>query len=177
MHDESVAVEMPLKAAEPSGPVRETTETRQHFVLARLGSSLCALPLGAVIETLRPVPLLAVQGMPPFVLGLGVLRGQAVPVIDARILLGLDASTPPLRLVSVRVGHRQVALAVGEVLGVRELADVAASELPPLLAHAEAQPLQGLHVLGGELLHVLACARLLSADAWRLIDQGGGGQT
>ena len=54
----------------------------EQSVLVQAGLHLCALPLGAVIETLRPLPLRPLAGAPAGVLGVAVVRGSPVPVID-----------------------------------------------------------------------------------------------
>src|SRR5262245_46180333 len=93
---------------------------RERSLVCRVAGRLCALPLGSVIETMRPLPLRRVAGAPAFLLGIGIVRGEPVPVIDAARLLA-DIAAPPTRYVSVRVGERRAVLAVEEVLGVRAI--------------------------------------------------------
>lgn len=86
-----------------------------------------------VIEILRPLPLESLGELPPFVLGLIRLRGQAVPVVDLRLLLGDQPAEGPAILVSLRLLKRRIALAVDQVLGLVDVPLAAQTGLPPLL--------------------------------------------
>jgi purine-binding chemotaxis protein CheW len=86
----------------------------------RAGSFYCALPLGEVIETMRPLAARPLAGTPPYVLGLTILRGAPAPVLDmTRLLTG--AETPVERYVAVRAGRGPIVCATGPVLGVRDV--------------------------------------------------------
>jgi purine-binding chemotaxis protein CheW len=138
----------------------ETLALGSYFLL-RSASRICALPLGSVVEVLRPLPLRPVQGAPPYVAGLAVLRGTAIPVVDLERLLEGTKSAVPGRFVSLRVGDRKLALAVGGVLGVRALAESVFQGLPPLLQHSESPVIESLGALDSELLVLLSAGRLL----------------
>jgi purine-binding chemotaxis protein CheW len=129
-------------------------------LVLRVGSRLAALPLRDVAETMRPLPLQPVAGAPASVMGLAVIRGSAVPVLDVRLLLGLPAA-PPGRFVTTRVGERCVALAVDAVLGTREVPAGALEGLPPLLGEAHSDLVAAIGALDGELLLVLQAGRRL----------------
>lgn len=64
-----------------------------------------------------------VPGAPPALRGLLDLRGEVVPVLDARAALGGSpgAPRPDEHLLLVEAAGRRVALAVDRVMGVREL--------------------------------------------------------
>jgi purine-binding chemotaxis protein CheW len=127
------------------------------------GDHTCALPVHDVVETLRPLPVQAVVGMPAFVLGLSMVRGMPVPVVDlAALLEGRSARPGARRWLSVRVEARHVALAVDDVVGVRTLDDAAVRALPPLLRHAGDEGVVALGILDAQLLVLLGAARLLS---------------
>jgi len=143
-----------------------------HLALVcRVQQRLCALPLAHVIETMRPLPTTTVAGAPPFVCGLAVIRGAAVPVLDAARLL-CDADDEPGRFVMLALGasgtpgSRHVALAVGSVLGVRAIPPASLQALPPLLQDAGADAVASIGLLDAELLLVLQASRLLSDEAW-----------
>jgi purine-binding chemotaxis protein CheW len=145
----------------------------------RVPGLLCALPIEHVVETLRPLPVETIAGMPPFVLGLSIIRGTATPVVDAATLLDGRRAWKVGRLVLVRVDvvregplrgpvdSRRVALAVEAVLGVRELAAGAISGLPPLLGGGGPHGVDALAALDRELLVVLAAGRFVPDDVWR----------
>jgi purine-binding chemotaxis protein CheW len=128
-------------------------------IVARVAARLCALPLGQVVETMRLLPVEPVADAPPGVIGLSIIRGVAVPVVDLAVLLG--GSEPPTRVILLRVGERLVALAVAELVGVRRLdADLLAAT-PPLLQLARAELIESIGVLDAQLVLVLRAARLL----------------
>jgi purine-binding chemotaxis protein CheW len=129
-------------------------------LLCRVDERLCALPLASVVETTRPLPIEPVTGAPAFVLGLSIVRGTAVPVVDAERLLGGQRSTPS-RFVMLRVGKRFVALAVDGVVGVRQLGAASLQELPPLLRNADAAVVSNIGTLDSELLVVLQAIRIV----------------
>ncbi len=89
-------------------------------VLFRVGACVCAIPVEHVAETMRPLPVERLAGLPPFVLGVSVVRGIPQPVVDAARMLDV-ATVAPGRFVALRVGARGVILAVEAVLGVRAL--------------------------------------------------------
>ena len=138
-------------------------------LICRVRGNLCALPLRHVTETMRPLPIEVVAGAPHFVLGLAVIRGAPVPVVDAARLLG-DADAPSGRWVALTAGSRQVALAVGSVLGVRPLPDGTRHALPPLLKDAGGELVSELGLLDEALLRVLQAGSLLSDDDWARLD-------
>lgn len=131
----------------------------------RVQTRLIGLPLAQVIETMRPLPTEVVAGAPHFVRGLAMIRGAPVPVVDAARLLGVQ-DAPSERFVTLAVGLRRVALAVGSVLGVRAVAAESLHRLPPLLQDASADVVSAIGRLDAELLLVLNGARLLPDEAW-----------
>src|SRR5215207_6190786 len=115
-----------LSVAFEEAPGREA-----RVLLARAGALLCALPVLSVRETMRALPIRPARGGLPFVLGVAVIRGAALPVLDLAAFLGAGAGRGR-RFVVVRAGPRQLALSVDEVLGVSQL-DASTLEQTPLL--------------------------------------------
>jgi purine-binding chemotaxis protein CheW len=147
------------------------------YLVCRAGGMLSALPLEHVSETMRPLPLARVDGAPEFVAGAAIIRGVPTPVLDAARLLGGAAGMAEatrfvtVRLDSARLGRRHAALAVAEVLGVRQLGADVWSSLPPLLAGNAALDVVG--ALDAELLVVLQCARVVPDSLWSAVDAAG----
>ncbi len=138
------------------------------------GPRLCGLPIDRVIETMRPLPVSPVPGVPPYLRGVAIVRGEPVPVLELAALLG-DAAAPPgpgARFVTVRTGDRVAALAVSAVRGVSTL-DTAELRHLPLLADAYAGALDALRARDGDLLLVLGAARLVPDEALAAIDRQG----
>lgn len=139
--------------------------TSTSHLLCRSKGYACALPLTHVRETMRALPLQAVPDMPPFVLGVSVIRGQVVPVLDLAALLGA-AGAAATRYVTLDLGQRQVALAVEEVVGVRSLPTSAMADVAPLLHASEAGMVAALGTLDAQLLVVLQASQLLAPALW-----------
>ena len=133
------------------------------LLLCRAGTRLCGLPSQHVLETLRPLPVQPLAGAPEHVLGLVLIRGIAQPVVDLARLLG-EEQAQITRYVTIALNGRRVALAVGQVLGIRALARDALQALPPLLRQAGQETIAALGSLDAELLLVLDGARLVPPD-------------
>src|SRR5690242_5686438 len=127
------------------GPVPASTSPA-HWLMCRIGDRLLAVPLVCVVETMRPLPLRAFTGVPRLVLGVAVIRGEVVPVMDVGAVLGVRR-TQPTRFVTIRLDDRIVALAVDAVLDVRTLDDAALSDVPPLLGALDGKGLSALGAL------------------------------
>jgi purine-binding chemotaxis protein CheW len=138
-------------------------------LLCRVERRLCALPLAQVEEIMRPLPVEPVAGAPAFVLGVAVVRGEAVPVVDVAALLGAGGSHAT-RMVTMRVDGRRVALAVDAVLGVHAIEEKSLADLPPLLRVAGADAMSAVGQLDAELLVVLESARILPDGVWAALD-------
>lgn len=139
---------------------------RAPALICRVRERLCALPLQHVVETMRPLPVETLASMPAFVRGLARARGNPLPVVDLGALLGGDTPARPTRFVMVRVDGRHVLLAVEEVLGVRDLGQVAVERLPPLLGDGGGAAVASVGMLDAALLVVLQTARLMPPSTW-----------
>lgn len=134
--------------------------TVPSWLLCRVRTSLCALPLAHVIEVMRPLPTTPIAHAAACVLGMCVMRGEAVAVIDAgRCLLNLPCS--PTRYVGLRVGAKRIALAVDGALGARVFSSEQTATLPPLLSDASAT-LAAVGSLDRDLLLFLQSSRVVS---------------
>ncbi len=138
----------------------QTTESRFALVLS-VGGRACALPLVHVIETMRPLPVESVPDMPPFVLGVAIVRGAPVPVVSVSALVGATRDGAPTRFVTIRVDARCVALAVDAVEGIVTLDGSALGAMPPLLQTAATDVVEALAPLDERLLFVLRAARMV----------------
>lgn len=143
-----------------------------RVLVVRAGSHLVAVPAAHVTETMRPLAVAPLAGLPSFVLGAAVIRGLPTPVVDLAGLVGAGDPDPgpgpgPGRFVVLRVGARRVALAVTAVVGMRAMAIEA---LPPLFA----QPAEGAALaigrLDAELVLILTGTRLVPDDVWSAVE-------
>jgi purine-binding chemotaxis protein CheW len=124
------------------------------------------MPLPHVVEIMRPLPLQAIAGTPPFVTGAAVIRGVPTPVIDCGALLGEHTPPAPTRWATIRCKGRVAALAFEQVLGIHPLAAV--DDLPPLLRGSDA--VTAIASVDAELVLVLASARLVPDSLWQSLD-------
>ncbi|HKP94956.1 MAG TPA: chemotaxis protein CheW [Fibrobacteria bacterium] len=140
-----------------------------QILIFRAGSRRCALPVSDLLEILRPLPVEPIAHAPACLLGIAIIRGFPVPVVDLGILLGDPEEEAPAgaasRFVSLRMQGRRTALAVDEVIGLRELDASSLEGLPALLRDASEGPVASLGALDSGLLLLLRAARLLPHDA------------
>jgi len=131
----------------------------------RAGPLLCALRLDEVLETMRPMETLPLAGTPAFVLGISVLRGLPTPVLDvSRLLRGGPGD--PQRFITVRTERGAVAMATGEVIGIRDMQPETAGGHPALLGEASGRLVAGVDTIGSEPLLLLQSMRALPDEVW-----------
>ena len=119
---------------------------------------------------MRPLPIELLPGMPPFVVGLSIVRGTPIPVVDTGLLIATAATgLGAARFVTIKVGSRRAALAVDAVIGVRDLASASAHMLPPLL-HDAGAVVEAVGALDADLLLVLRSARIVPESVWSAVD-------
>jgi purine-binding chemotaxis protein CheW len=135
-----------------------------------VSSKLCGLPLEHVLETMRPLPLEELANMPSFVRGIALIRGRPTPVLDGCSLLGSPATqSASARLVTFKLGARQVALWVDAVVGIRSVEGTALEQLPLVLRESQTEQVDALGTLDAELLLVLEHTRLLTEAHFQLL--------
>lgn len=146
--------------------VERATVIRKAIIVG-LKSCVCAVPLTHVIETMRPLPVEPISGVPPFVQGISIIRGIPTPVVDLGAILGTPSERAE-RFVTLRVGDKQVALSVNAVLGVRDLDTIMTMrELPPLLRRASKDVVETIGTLDEQVLMVLRAGWELPDEVWQ----------
>jgi len=145
---------------------------------------------------MRALPVSPVPEMPDFMLGLSMIRGAPVPVVDTARLVGVmqaarmplpgddnDASVPPgwqpdtgppppSRYIALALGGRSVALAVDDVIGVRNVPAEELADVAPLLDGVEDGFVRAIAALDHELLLVLRAGRLVPDAMWATLAAG-----
>jgi len=121
-----------------------------------------------VIETMRPLPIEPIAGMPSFVRGVSIIRGVLTPVVDLGFVLGIQGGAIE-RFVTLRLDDRQVAFAVGTVLGIRELDTSAIQQLPPLLQGASRDLIDAIGTLDEQILMILREGWELPEEVWQVL--------
>jgi purine-binding chemotaxis protein CheW len=132
----------------------------------RAGPLLCAVNLDEVIETMRPLETRTLAGTPAFVRGITVLRGVPTPVVDVSRLLGGGSGGDPERYLAVRTERGAVALATGEILGIRSVEAEPTGGHPALLGGRSTRLVAGVGTLGTEPLLLLQSMRAVPDEVW-----------
>jgi len=144
------------------------------MLVTRVGGMTCAFPIQHVVETMRPLPIEPIGRSADEALalidGVAMIRGAAVPVVDARKLLGVTGGQAT-RFVVVRAGERRIALVVDAVLDVVRIDPGALSGLPPLMGGASRGSISAIGARDAGLLVVLDAARVLPDDTWRALER------
>ena len=137
------------------------------MLVVMAGARACAIPLHHVAETMRPLPIEPVAGMPGFVRGVSVIRGVPTPVVDLKALMENSGNSATCgRFVTIKLGERQVALSVDGVAGVRTLDPAKLGELPPILRDAATGIIEAIGTRDAQLLVVLRAARIIPDEVW-----------
>ena len=156
------------KQGEEEVMVERAEGTRKALIVA-LKSCVCAVPLMHVIETMRPLPVEPISGVPSFVWGVAIIRGIPTPVVDLGAILGAPGERAG-RFVTLRVGEKQMALSVNAVLGVRDLdAIMTIRELPSLLQRASNDVVETIGTLDKQVLMVLRASWELPDEVWQAL--------
>ena len=133
----------------------------------RAGAHLAALAVEQVTEVMRPLPVEAVAGAPPYVRGICVLRGRPVPVVDLALLLGGERPVErEPRFVGVRTGAQPAAVAVDSVVGVRDLP----LDLMHDLSSVAGASCSSVGTIGGEPLLLLSAGRVVPDAVWAALE-------
>jgi len=141
---------------------------QQRMLVVKAGRYRVGVPLTNVRETMRPLPLQPLRDAPAFTLGLSVIRGESVPVVDLGACLGSGGQSADIsRFVTLAVAERTVALAVHGVEGVTTVSDAELEAMPPLLAGAAGGVVERLAQHDGALLLVLEAGRVFPTAAER----------
>lgn len=146
----------------------------EQIVMFYLGGQRYGLPIDRVQEIQQIVALTEVPEVAPAVVGMVNLRGDVIPAIDLRVLIGLKRAAYGLQtpMVICRTAGRLVALIVDEVEDVVEPPEGCMQE--PSALHALADRLIGVCRMEGALVFVLDIDRLVSAEAVAATEGGEG---
>jgi purine-binding chemotaxis protein CheW len=134
------------------------------------GARMYALALVHIIEAFRPLPIQTLQGLPPFVLGVSLVRGSATPVIDLNLLLGSAKAEKITRFVLLRVEPRPIALAVEKVVKICDLDTSHFRELPYMLHDSHTEAISMIGSMDQKLLLILQATRMIPQEIWEKLE-------
>jgi chemotaxis-related protein WspB len=129
----------------------------------QIGNDRLALDIRRVREVVPRVQLERIAASPPWLAGVFVYRGRAVPVLDLARLLGAPECPPHLssRIILVPVGKPETLLGL-LAAQVADICPVEPSDQPLPGLNAPGQPDLGLTIVhDGGILHLLDLDRLL----------------
>ncbi len=134
------------------------------YLLFRIGDEFFALESSSVREVLRWREAVPVPGTPPLLPGILVQRGTVYTVVDARRLLGFEATpaTRASRYVLLQLEDQQIALLIDEVLDLVLLDRTRLEPVPATLAPQRARLLGGLIRTERALVALLDAAEVLA---------------
>lgn len=133
------------------------------LLVCQIGRRVCALPVSRVAEIMRPLPVTFIPDAPAHVLGMAVVRGEPLPVVDLSRLLN-ETSSGITRFVCLRSdgGDARLVVAVDGVESIRRLPATALRRLPSLLKGDSPPLIDAVTPLDTELMLVLDSVRLLA---------------
>jgi purine-binding chemotaxis protein CheW len=132
----------------------------QAWLACRSATHICALPLAAIVETMRPLPYEPFPKAPPFVSGIAIIRGAPTPVVDMRALMGEPEMNDAGRFVTVKINNRVVALSFDAVLGIHTLEARSVTGLPPLLKNVAGETVSDVAARDSDLLLFFEASRI-----------------
>jgi purine-binding chemotaxis protein CheW len=140
------------------------------YLTFTLDKELFALPVSKVLEILEIIPIVKVPMSPSFMRGVINLRGNILPVIDARIKFGIpDAPfTIDSCIIVVGVGTGKEPLLVGvlvdSVKAVIEIPDAAIQPSPGIGAFCNNELIFGMGNTGDGFAMILDPDKVFAAD-------------
>lgn len=145
----------------------QKTAQELQLVVFRLEGQTYALDIQQVLEITRPSTITAVPSAPDFVEGITNLRGQVIPLISLARRLGLGAGSKGkanTRVLIVEAGGARAGLVVDEVSEVLRVSRENIKPPPAIVVDAEAAYLQGVVLVGEDLVILLDAARLFRPE-------------
>lgn len=107
----------------------------EQVVVFRIGKELFGARLDRVREIIRYPVITTIPRAPEFLAGITNLRGQILPIIDTRVVLGLNVRdiTESTRVLVIESSNSQTGMTVDSVNGVLNLEDVSIEPPPPAI--------------------------------------------
>ncbi|HWB49314.1 MAG TPA: chemotaxis protein CheW [Stellaceae bacterium] len=119
----------PALAEEPSRPLGDAAElvvrvtgraAEGNYFLVEAAGERCQLAYDLVLEFLEPPPAVAIPGAPAGFLGVGIVRGEALPLLSLAALLGLPQAAPPTGFALMRLAPEgRLLLGIDRIIGLR----------------------------------------------------------
>ena len=143
----------------------------RHYIIFTLDNHLFALYHSTVREITRAVEIRPLPGAPEIIMGVIIVRGQFIPVVNIRKRLGLPPKEVDIRdhLIIGRTATRPVALLVDDVQDVVEIDDrrvAKQKDILPGIGHVD-----GAINLEDNIVLVHDLEKFLSIEEENVLDQ------
>jgi purine-binding chemotaxis protein CheW len=135
----------------------ETEGESIQSILFQMGNEYYGLPISQVKEIIKPLPITRFPKSPPYVEGVIDLRGKILPIINLRILFGLQPLpiTEDSRFVDVQLGNLSIGIIVDSVSEVVRISRQQIEPAPPIVAGVEGKYLTGIARVEDRLILLL----------------------
>ena len=139
-----------------------------QWVTFQLEEETYGINVMQVREVLRYTEIAPVPGAPDYVLGIINLRGNVVPVIDARSRFGLMEGevTDNTRIIVIESERQVIGILVDSVAEVVYLRSSEIDTTPSVGTDESAKFIQGVSNRDGKLLILVDLNKLLTDDEW-----------
>ena len=149
----------------PQSHAQASSATRQ-FVCFELAGQRYIFRIERIQEIVIPSGITRIPEVPDYVEGVSNLRGTIIPIINLRMLFGLerrdvDAET---RTIVLNVGNRTMGCTVDAVARVLRVASDAIEPAPDMVAGTTCRSIEGFARVGDEILILLDVDRLLEPE-------------
>jgi purine-binding chemotaxis protein CheW len=129
----------------------------------RVGQETFGVPIGAVQEILRPLPVTPVPGAPPHIEGVINLRGRIISIMDLRKRCGAPAEPNRRnRIVVAESDGRRIGLMVDSASEVLRIPEASIEPPASLFGDAPAGYVTGVAKLANRLVILVDIALLLA---------------
>lgn len=162
----STGHELATDAEYEHGYRREMRSDMRRYVRFNIGNEIYGLSIDNIVEISKLFSTTLVPRTPPFLVGIGNVRGTVMPVIDlsARLRLGVTEKGPNARVLIVRQRDETYALTVDRVVDVLPLAPDSLEETPGGLGAAKAEFIQAIGRHEGRLVILLDLQSVLDIE-------------
>jgi purine-binding chemotaxis protein CheW len=145
------------------GYQREVRKDLRKYVAFRVSNEVYALPIDELHEISMLIATTPVPGTAEFVLGIGNVRGDVIPIVDLPTRLGLHVRerSRSTRVLIVKHEGERYGLVVDEVLEVVSLAPEELEDAPGAISGPRSEFIAALGRYRGDILIVLDLAPML----------------
>ncbi|QQE75662.1 chemotaxis protein CheW [Brevibacillus composti] len=139
-------------------------ENTVHSILFQMGNEYYGLPISLVKEIIKPLPVTRFPKSPPYVEGVIDLRGRILPIINLRIMFGLEPLplTEESRFVDLQMEGLNIGIVVEAVSEVMHIPSSLIEPAPPIVAGVDGKFLSGIARMQDKLVMLLDVDEIFS---------------